>query len=114
MRVLFFCIVLFVCFASTLLALDEDSYVRLTAQTVIAAHKFRGNAEGMGQWLTKMRQQYPEFMGEGWQSFEREIARDGSNKGRVYNRILEEVKSKGYNARISNLGEGSTAIEILD
>lgn len=93
-------------------ALDEDTYVRLTAETVIAAHNFKGDVAGMNQWLSQTQEQNAVFMSGEWQSYEQNIVSDSANKGRIYNRILEVVRSKGYKARISNLSGGYTNIEI--
>ncbi len=106
--------VIFMSLASIVLALDEETYVRLTAETVIAAHKFKGNVAGMNQWLSQTQQQNPVFMSGEWQAYEQSIAADSQNKGRIYERILNAVRSKGYNARISSFGGGYTNIDIMD
>lgn len=42
------------------------------------------------------------------------IAKDSALKDRVYNRILENIRAKGYNAHILDVGGGNTIIEIGD
>ncbi len=105
--------ILFLTIASALYALDEETYARLSAETVIAAHQYKGNVPGMNQWISRTQQQYPVFMSGEWQTFERNLAANSANKSSVYTRILNIVRSKGYNARISSLGSGMTSIEIM-
>jgi len=112
MKRVLICAILLLSFTPPLFAIDEETYVRLTAETVIAAHKYKGDIDGMKQWLSQTERQYPVFMSGEWQSYEESITADSANKGRIYNRILDYVRSKGYNAHISSLGGGYTNIEI--
>jgi hypothetical protein len=114
MKKIMLLVLLLSCIASSLFALDEETYVRLTAEAVISMHKFKGNAAGMSQWINQMQQQNPVFMSGEWQAYEQNIASDGASKGRIYERILNAVRSRGYNARLSSLGGGYTNIEIAD
>jgi hypothetical protein len=61
-----------------------------------------------------MSRMYPGVTTTELRSFEAVLAGDGALRGRVYNRILENVRSKGYRAHISTVGAGSTAVEIED
>lgn len=112
MKILLMAIAIIAAFAISAYAVDEDTYVRLTADTVIAMHNYRGNIAEMSQWINTTRSQNPDFMGSEWQAFEASVAADAGNKQRVYNRILQNVQSKGHKARLSSFGSGSTAVEI--
>lgn len=114
MKTIFLSIAILISLVSFAYALDENTYVSLTADTIIAMHNYKSNIAGFNQWLNNMKARYPEFMGSQWRSFEASITNNVSEKNRVYGKILTAVKSKGYKAHISSFGSGSTAIEIID
>ncbi len=114
MKKIIFYTILFLSLTSTLFAIDEDTYVRFAADSTIAAHKLKGNFNAMGLWTDEMKRKYPDFINQDWQSFEEKMAKDSALKNRVYNKILENIRAKGYNARILDLDGGNTTIEIED
>ena len=67
----------------------------------------------MDRRVSEMQAKRHGFMNRNWQIFERQIRQDGVLRDRVYNSILADIRSRGYNARIVNYG-GSTVIEITD
>jgi len=106
--------ILFLSLTSIVFAVDEDTYVQFVADSVITAHRLKGNPNAMELWADEMLKKYPNFMSQEWQAFEEKIVKDSALKSRVYNKILENIISKGYNAHILDLGGGATTIEIED
>ena len=93
-------------------AIDEDIYVRLTADSIIFAHKHRGNYKALNLWMDAMKGRYPEIATKEWRAFEEKLARDSTLKNRIYARIVDHIKAQGYNAKIVDLGGGRTTVEI--
>lgn len=114
MKKVIFYTILFLSLTSTVFAIDEDAYVQFVADSIITAHILKGNPNAMELWTDEMQKKYPNFMSQEWQAFEQKIVKDSVLKSRVYNKILENIISKGYNAHILDLGGGATTIEIED
>ncbi len=114
MKKIIFYTILFLSLTSTLFAIDEDTYVQFAAHSTIIAYKVKGNFNARDLWADEMKMKYPDFMNQDWQSFEEKMAKDNALKNRVCNKILENIKAKGYDAHILNLGGGNTTIEIED
>jgi len=94
------------------LCFDEDAYVRFAVDSTITLHRLKGNPRAMDLWGGQMQERHPDYMGEGFQSIAERLKRDPSFKSRIYNRILTGIKSQGHNAKMVDLGEGITTIEI--
>jgi len=115
MKRLILCAVIFVLLSvSPLLAIDEDAYVRFAADSIIALHKLKGNPNAMELWVKEIERTHPGFMEQDLAAFESGLINDKGRKETIYNRILEIIKDKGYNARLIDLGGGLTTVEILD
>ena len=105
---------LFLSLTSIVFAIDEGTYVHFVADSIITAHRLKGSPKAMELWADEMQKRYPDFMSQDWQAFEEKITKDSILKNKVYNKILENIISKGYNAHILDLGGGATTIEIED
>ena len=112
MKKIVFCFLFFLFLSSTLFAINENTYVQFAADSIIIAHGLEGNPRAAELWMNEMRKKYPGFMGKDLQLFEAKIMKDSTLKSRIYSRILENIRSKGYNARIVDLGGGVTTIKI--
>ena len=97
-----------------LFAIDEDTYVQFVTDSIVIAHKYQGSPDAASLWSEEIRTMYPSITAQDVKPFEEALAGDGALKEKVYNRILEIVRSRGYKAHISNLGTGQTAVEIED
>ena len=95
-------------------SMDEATYANIAADSVITAYKAKGSPNSMNLWMSQMKKKYPSFQGAEWQEFEGKLKSSPQLKKRVYNEILNQIRSKGYDARIVNLGEGKTIIEITN
>lgn len=115
-RIIFYIglVVLFLSLAESVFGIDEDAYVRFATDSVIALHKFKGNPRAMELWAEEIGKSHPDYMDKDFQAFEEDLKKNNALKDRIYNRILGEVRSRGYNARITDLGGGKTTIEIVD
>ena len=101
-------------FAYPLFAMDEGVYVRFVADSIVIAHKFKGRADAANLWSEEIKKMYPAVPAQDLISFEETLAGNSALKDTVYNRILENIRSRGHKAHISNLGTGSTSVEIED
>jgi hypothetical protein len=99
-------------FAYSSFAMDEDTYVRFVADSIVIAHNFKGRADAARLWAEEIRKMYPAVPAQDIRSFEETLAGDSALKGKVYNRILENIRARGYKAHISNPGTGLTSVEI--
>ena len=98
----------------SLFAIDEETYVQFAADSVIAAHKSKGDFKVMKQWADEVKTKYPDFMNPDWKAFEKRLAEDSAFKAALYDKVLANVRSKGYNAHIVNSTGGQTTVEIKD
>ncbi len=114
MKKIFLLTILFLSLTSTLLAVDENTYIRFTADSIIVAHNFKGNPNAAELWTNEMQKRYPDFMNQDWESFERRLKKDEGLKRRVTSAILQNIRSRGYTANIVDLGGGATTVEIQD
>ena len=106
--------VLILSIISPAFAIDEDSYIRFMEESVITMHRLLDNPNGMREWLEKMRGIYPGFMDEDWAAFEDRLKGNRVMRDRVINAILESVVSRGYDARVVDLGDGLYTVEIIE
>jgi len=84
------------------------------AESIIIANSLKGSPATTEVWLEKMRKIYPGFMDEDWAAFEDMLAMDSVSRARVTNDILLSVKARGYDARIVDLGDGFSTVEIAE
>ncbi len=101
-------------FACSSFAMDEDAYVRFVADSIVVAHKFKGDPDAANRWAEEVKSTHPDVTAQDLTSYEGTLASDSVLKDKVYNRILEVVRARGYKAHISNLGTGATTVEIED
>jgi hypothetical protein len=113
MRIVLLCVVGMLLLTGTGIAIDEDTYVQFAADAIITAHTLKGKPRAMEIWSEEMAKKNLPFDSREWKAYEEGLAGDPALKKRVYERILENVKSRGHAARIVELG-GGTTIEILD
>ncbi|MBL7068565.1 MAG: hypothetical protein ISS34_01730 [Candidatus Omnitrophica bacterium] len=98
---------------SPLLAIDEDGYIQFAADSIITLHGLKGNPNAMELWAKEMKSMHPGFMNQDLSLFEGELINDKDRKERIYGRILDTIRRKGYNARLVDLGSGLTTIDIV-
>lgn len=108
------CIILFLPLAQPLFAMDEDAYVSFVADSVIIAHKHKGDPGAQKQWAREIAAQHPGVTAQDIKLFEAELAGDARRKERVYGRILENLKSKKHKAHMEHIDTGSTKVVIED
>lgn len=101
-------------FVPLALPVDEDTYVRYAADSIITMHKHKGNPKAMELWIEEMEANYPESMGPEWQAFGAEMSSDKIMRDRIYEKIIEALKVKGFNSRIVDIGGGNKNIEIIE
>ena len=114
MKKVFLSALLLLSFAYPLFAMDEDTYVRFVSDSIVIAHNFKGRTDAANLWSAEIKKMYPAVPAQDVMSFEETLAGNSALKDKVYNRILENIRSKGHKAHISNLGTGSTSVEIED
>ena len=113
-RIVFYALIFVLLTARFVFAVDEKTYIKFAADSILAAHKYKGDSESMSRWIAEMQEKYPDFMSEDWESFEEKMIMDSRLKDRVYRKILRRVKRKGYKAHTVELSNGNTTITIED
>lgn len=107
-----FCAAFLLSSAADLFAVDEDTYVRFAADSVIIAHRVKGDPNAAEIWASEIRSKYPDLPTQDIQAFEARLKNDTALRDRVHNKVLENVRARGYKASIVDLGGGEAAIQI--
>jgi len=113
-RIIFYILIFVLLTTRFVFAIDEKTYIKFTADSIMTAHKYKGDSKSMSRWIAEMQEKYPDFMSEDWESFEEEMIMDSKLKDRVYSKILKRIKRKGYKAHTVELSNGNTTITIED